>query len=55
MYQQNLIESKTFFVSQKNFPLEDVINENKYDEGIFVLHGSGGSGKTTFLVSNCFS
>lgn len=51
MHQQNLLESKSFFEYQKNSCMESVIKKITSEEGIFVICGVAGCGKTHFLIN----
>lgn len=49
--QQHLFGSLDYVVEIKNSPMEDLIKQIRKDSGIFLITGTPGSGKTTFVVN----
>lgn len=52
MHQQHLFNSQDYFVESKNFPTDAFIKTFQKECGIFLVSGTPGSGKTTFVVIN---
>ncbi|GFY54195.1 telomerase protein component 1 [Trichonephila inaurata madagascariensis] len=52
--QQHLLESLDYIIEIKNSPMENLIKQIRKDNGIFLVTGTPGCGKTTFVLSNLF-